>query len=105
MQHLSCLTGITDLCLLHNPRLAVDDACVAAVARLPNIKILGLGNHQVCVLKSSLCHEAGCCAQTSRLLLHATDLKCDMSAGYHVLSLLIRHILFAQQNAVKSTHE
>lgn len=48
MAHLSCLTGITDLCLLHNPRLAVDDACVAAVARLPNIKILGLGNHQVC---------------------------------------------------------
>lgn len=47
LQHLSSLTGVTDLCLLHNPKLAVDDACVAAVAKLPNIKILGLGNYQV----------------------------------------------------------
>jgi hypothetical protein len=47
LQHLSSLTGVTDLCLLHNPKLAVDDACVAAVAKLPSIKILGLGNYQV----------------------------------------------------------
>jgi hypothetical protein len=61
MQHLSCLTGITDLCLLHNPRLAVDDACVAAVARLPSIKILGLGNHQVGVdLEQVLFGTADC---------------------------------------------
>jgi len=47
LQHLSALTGVTDLCLLYNPKLAVDDACVASLARLPNLRILGLGNYQV----------------------------------------------------------
>jgi hypothetical protein len=55
LQHLSSLTGLTDLCLLHNPQLAVDDACVAAVAKLPNIKILGLGNYQVGLLAAAAC--------------------------------------------------
>lgn len=47
LQHLSSLSKVTDLCLLHNPQLAVDDACVASLAKLPSLKILGLGNYQV----------------------------------------------------------
>lgn len=62
LQHLSSLTGVTDLCLLHNPKLAVDDACVASVAKLPNLKILGLGNYQagVGVVLGCVCTVVGC---------------------------------------------
>jgi hypothetical protein len=48
LKHLSVLTGLTDLCLLHNSRLEMDDACLASLAKLPNLQILGLGNFQVC---------------------------------------------------------
>jgi hypothetical protein len=66
LQHLSSLTGLTDLCLLHNPQLAVDDACVAAVAKLPNIKNLGLGNYQVRLLAAAACGGfIHCCAAKS----------------------------------------
>lgn len=79
LQHLSSLTGVTDLCLLHNPKLAVDDACVAAVAKLPNIKILGLGNYQVCRNRAQCmacceqaCAHCGCRARnTAGCLYHA----------------------------------
>lgn len=47
LKHLSALTGLTDLCLLHNSRLEMDDACLASLAKLPNLQILGLGNFQV----------------------------------------------------------
>jgi hypothetical protein len=47
LKQLSVLTGLTDLCLLHNSRLEMDDACLASLAKLPNLQILGLGNFQV----------------------------------------------------------
>ena len=47
LKYLSTLTRITDLCLLHNSKLEVDDACLASLAKLPNLRILGLGNFQV----------------------------------------------------------
>lgn len=47
LKYLSTLTRVTDLCLLHNPQLEVNDACLTSLAVLPNLQILGLGNFQV----------------------------------------------------------
>lgn len=47
LRYLSTLTRITDLCLLHNSKLEVDDACLASLSKLPNLQILGLGNYKV----------------------------------------------------------
>ncbi|KAF8064578.1 DDX1 [Scenedesmus sp. PABB004] len=55
LRHLSTLRGITDLCLLHNSRLEVDDACLSSLAQLPNLQILGLGNFQVNANASETC--------------------------------------------------
>jgi hypothetical protein len=46
VKHLSSLTGLTDLCLLHNPKLQVDNACLQQLGSLPKLQILGLGNTQ-----------------------------------------------------------
>lgn len=32
---------------MHNAKLGVDDACLASLAKLPDLQILGLGNFQV----------------------------------------------------------
>lgn len=90
LQHLSALTGVTDLCLLYNPKLAVDDACVASLARLPNLRILGLGNYQVggkviasCTRREggiqtfATCMQSSCISQHwSRCLNHRRSSPC-----------------------------
>ncbi|KAF6252458.1 hypothetical protein COO60DRAFT_1628532 [Scenedesmus sp. NREL 46B-D3] len=55
LKYLSVLTRLTDLCLLHNSRLDMDDACLASLAKLPNLQILGLGNFQASASASDTC--------------------------------------------------
>eukprot|EP00879_Flechtneria_rotunda_P017079 GHRR01017886.1.p1 GENE.GHRR01017886.1~~GHRR01017886.1.p1 ORF type:complete len:561 (+),score=122.64 GHRR01017886.1:951-2633(+) len=47
LKHLTGLTGMTDLCLLQNHMLEVNDACGACLGHLPSLQVLGLGNSQV----------------------------------------------------------
>jgi len=46
VQYLAQLTGLSDLCLLHNPKLEIGEECFKTLGNLRNLQVLGLGNFQ-----------------------------------------------------------